>query len=48
MLDGRNQGFGCPSFNSQIPTSIPVEILPWQEAPEKYGRGETKRIFIRD
>lgn len=29
-------------------TSIPVEILPWEEAPEKFGTGETKRIFLRD
>jgi threonine dehydrogenase-like Zn-dependent dehydrogenase len=28
--------------------SIPVEILPWEEAPEKFGLGETKRIFVRD
>jgi len=29
-------------------TSIPVEVLPWEEAPDKFGRGETKRIFVRD
>lgn len=29
-------------------TSIPVEILPWEEAPEKFGFGEVKRIFVRD
>lgn len=29
-------------------TSIPVEILAWEEAPEKFGRGETKRIFVRE
>lgn len=29
-------------------TSIPVEVVPWEEAPEKYGFGETKRIFVRD
>lgn len=28
-------------------TSIPVEILPWDEAPEKFGRGDVKRIFVR-
>jgi threonine dehydrogenase-like Zn-dependent dehydrogenase len=27
--------------------SIPVEILPWDDAPEKFGRGEIKRIFVR-
>lgn len=26
----------------------PGEILPWEEAPEKFGVGETKRIFVRD
>ena len=29
-------------------TSIPVEILPWEDAPEKFGAGEIKRIFVRD
>jgi alcohol dehydrogenase len=29
-------------------TSIPVEVLPWEEAPAKFGFGETKRIFVRD
>lgn len=29
-------------------TSIPVEVLDWQQAPEKFGRGEAKRIFVRD
>lgn len=29
-------------------TSIPVEILPWEGAPEKFGIGQTKRIFVRD
>jgi hypothetical protein len=29
-------------------TSIPVQMLPWEESPEKFGRGETKRIFVRD
>lgn len=29
-------------------TSIPVEILPWEDAPEKFGFGEIKRIFVRD
>lgn len=29
-------------------TSIPVEVLPWGEAPDKFGFGETKRIFVRD
>lgn len=29
-------------------TSIPVEILPWDDAPEKFGRGDIKRIFVRD
>ncbi|HEY8572849.1 zinc-dependent alcohol dehydrogenase [Phenylobacterium sp.] len=29
-------------------TSIPVEVLPWAEAPEAYGRGGIKRIFIRE
>jgi alcohol dehydrogenase len=28
--------------------SIPVEILPWDDAPEKFGFGEIKRIFVRD
>lgn len=28
--------------------SIPVDVLPWEEAPEKFGVGETKRIFVRD
>ena len=27
--------------------SIPAEILPWEDAPEKFGRGEIKRIFVR-
>ncbi len=27
--------------------SIPVEIIPWEEAPDKFGHGETKRIFVR-
>jgi alcohol dehydrogenase len=29
-------------------TSIPVEILPWEDAPTKFGFGETKRIFVRN
>jgi threonine dehydrogenase-like Zn-dependent dehydrogenase len=29
-------------------TAIPVEILPWEDAPEKFGSGEIKRIFVRD
>jgi alcohol dehydrogenase len=29
-------------------TSIPTELLPWDAAPEKFGTGEVKRIFIRD
>lgn len=29
-------------------TSIPVEILPWDEAPAKFGTGDVKRIFVRD
>jgi alcohol dehydrogenase len=28
--------------------SIPVEVLPWEQAPEKFGQGEIKRIFVRD
>lgn len=28
--------------------SIPHEVLPWDEAPQAYGRGEVKRIFVRD
>ncbi|WP_294120977.1 alcohol dehydrogenase catalytic domain-containing protein [Sphingomonas sp.] len=27
---------------------IPVEVLRWGEAPEKFGAGEVKRIFVRD
>jgi alcohol dehydrogenase len=29
-------------------TSIPVEMLAWDEAPEKFGTGDAKRIFVRD
>ena len=28
--------------------SIPVEVLPWNEADGKFGFGEAKRIFVRD
>lgn len=28
--------------------SIPVEVLPWESAPTKFGRGDIKRIFVRD
>lgn len=28
--------------------SIPTEVLAWEEAPEKFGRGDAKRIFVRD
>jgi threonine dehydrogenase-like Zn-dependent dehydrogenase len=29
-------------------TSIPVEILSWEDAPGQFGVGEAKRIFVRD
>lgn len=29
-------------------TSIPVEVVPWEDAPNKFGVGEIKRIFVRD
>jgi len=28
--------------------SIPVEVLPWDSADQLFGRGEVKRIFVRD
>lgn len=28
-------------------TSIPVEVLPWEQAAGTYGFGEVKRIFVR-
>lgn len=32
-------------FNSR---SIPVEVLPWNEADARFGFGEVKRIFVRE
>lgn len=29
-------------------TSIPVEVLPWESADQSFGRGEVKRIFVRE
>lgn len=29
-------------------TAIPVEVLPWEDAPRAYGFGEIKRIFVRE
>jgi threonine dehydrogenase-like Zn-dependent dehydrogenase len=28
-------------------TSIPCEVLPWEDAPTAFGFGESKRIFVR-
>ena len=28
--------------------SIPVDVLPWNEAESKFGFGAAKRIFVRD